>query len=112
MEILSDAARCNGYVENMAFDIFLVCFFLNLFIPGGWTVLAFRGAAVRRWASCQAASTALFAAMLGAVPQKQEGDNTWCQERPRGLMFWADTSFTTIWFPKAQPQSFSKLRFH
>lgn len=27
-----------------------------------------------------AASTALFAAMLGAVPQKQEGDNTWCQE--------------------------------
>ncbi|CAK9034573.1 Ubiquitin-like modifier-activating enzyme 1 (Ubiquitin-activating enzyme E1) [Durusdinium trenchii] len=27
-----------------------------------------------------AASTALFAAMLGAVPQKQEGDNTWCQD--------------------------------
>eukprot|EP00435_Cladocopium_sp_Y103_P027600 s3937_g6.t2 len=30
-----------------------------------------------------AASTALFAAMLGAVPQKQEGDNTWCQEFKR-----------------------------
>ncbi|CAL1162502.1 unnamed protein product [Cladocopium goreaui] len=30
-----------------------------------------------------AASTALFAAMLGAVPQKQEGDNSWCQEFKR-----------------------------
>ncbi|CAJ1403332.1 unnamed protein product [Effrenium voratum] len=27
-----------------------------------------------------AAATALFAAMLGAVPQKKEGDDTWCQE--------------------------------
>ena len=54
------------------------------------------------WSRCgnEAASTALFAAMLGAVPQKQEGDNTWCEEPD--FLWHVSSSIMILWISVAK----------